>query len=56
MSDLFFLLFIIRPPDSFRIGAGFVGSHFTRYLLKREDAYRIVIFDNFSSGKESYYG
>ncbi len=35
-------------------GAGFLGSHFARRLLARADVRRAVIFDNFSSGKESY--
>jgi UDP-glucose 4-epimerase len=35
-------------------GAGFIGSHFVRRLLGRGDVQRIVIFDNFSSGKEGY--
>jgi UDP-glucose 4-epimerase len=35
-------------------GAGFIGSHLVRRLLFRENAERVVIFDNFSSGKESY--
>jgi len=35
-------------------GAGFVGSHFVRRLLTRTDTRRIVIYDNFSSGQDSY--
>lgn len=35
-------------------GAGFVGSHFVRRLLGRKEVRRIVIYDNFSSGQESY--
>ena len=35
-------------------GAGFVGSHFVRRLLTRTELRRVVIFDNFSSGRESY--
>ena len=35
-------------------GAGFLGSHFVRRLLSREEVQKVVIYDNFSSGKESY--
>ncbi|HWA08455.1 MAG TPA: NAD-dependent epimerase/dehydratase family protein [Opitutaceae bacterium] len=35
-------------------GAGFVGSHFVRRLLGRADVRRIVICDNFSSGREGH--
>jgi UDP-glucose 4-epimerase len=35
-------------------GAGFLGSHFVRRLLSRPETERIVIYDNFSSGRESY--
>lgn len=35
-------------------GAGFIGSHLVRRLLAREEVRRVVIFDNFSSGKEEY--
>jgi UDP-glucose 4-epimerase len=35
-------------------GAGFVGSHLTRRLLARADVRRVVIYDNFSSGLDSY--
>ena len=35
-------------------GAGFIGSHLVRYLLKNPQVQRIVIYDNFSSGLESY--
>jgi len=35
-------------------GAGFLGSHFVRRLLSRPETERIVIYDNFSSGWESY--
>jgi len=35
-------------------GAGFIGSHLTRRLLKTAALRRLVIFDNFSSGLESY--
>jgi UDP-glucose 4-epimerase len=35
-------------------GAGFIGSHLVRSLLKDTNVERIVIFDNFSSGQLSY--
>ena len=35
-------------------GAGFIGSHLTRRLLARPDLRRVVIYDNFSSGLDSY--
>src|ERR1039457_3937239 len=35
-------------------GAGLLGSHFVRRLLSREEVQKVVIYDNFSSGKESY--
>lgn len=35
-------------------GAGFLGSHLAKYLLKYEKVSRVVIFDNFSSGKKEY--
>lgn len=35
-------------------GAGFIGSHLVRRLLARPDTRRVVVFDNFSSGQESY--
>ena len=35
-------------------GAGFIGSHLVRRLLKDEKVSRVVIFDNFSSGHRSY--
>ena len=35
-------------------GAGFIGSHLTRKLLSHSTVKRVVIFDNFSSGRESY--
>ena len=35
-------------------GAGFIGSHLIRWLLKEERVGRVVIFDNFSSGQLSY--
>jgi nucleoside-diphosphate-sugar epimerase len=35
-------------------GAGFIGSHLLRRLLKEEKVSRVVIFDNFTSGRRSY--
>jgi UDP-glucose 4-epimerase len=35
-------------------GAGFLGSHFVRRLLANPEVRRIVIYDNFSSGREGY--
>jgi len=35
-------------------GAGFIGSHLTRKLLGAPSTRRVVIFDNFTSGQESY--
>lgn len=35
-------------------GAGFIGSHLVRWLLKDPRVERIVIFDNFSSGQLLY--
>ena len=35
-------------------GAGFIGSHLARRLLGKPSVQRVVIFDNFSSGQESY--
>ncbi|HEV7867710.1 MAG TPA: NAD-dependent epimerase/dehydratase family protein, partial [Chthoniobacteraceae bacterium] len=35
-------------------GAGFIGSHLVRRLLGSSAVHRVVIFDNFSSGHESY--
>lgn len=37
-------------------GAGFIGNHLVRRLLARPDTRRVVVFDNFSSGQESYLG
>ncbi len=31
-------------------GAGFIGSHLTDYLIKRN--YKVVIIDNLSTGKK----
>ncbi len=33
-------------------GAGFIGSHFVRRLLARDDVTGVRVFDNFSSGRE----
>jgi len=35
-------------------GAGFIGSHLVRRLLTKGGVRKIVIFDNFTSGQESY--
>ncbi len=35
-------------------GAGFIGSHLVRRLLADSKAQQVVIYDNFSSGQESY--
>jgi UDP-glucose 4-epimerase len=35
-------------------GAGFIGSHLVTWLLKQEQISRVVIYDNFTSGKQSY--
>jgi UDP-glucose 4-epimerase len=35
-------------------GAGFIGSHLVAALLKEDGIERVVIFDNFSSGQQSY--
>ena len=32
-------------------GAGFIGSHLVNLILQQEDSSRVVIYDNFSSGK-----
>lgn len=36
-------------------GAGFIGSHFTDRLLGPEQAERVTLFDNFSSGREWHF-
>jgi UDP-glucose 4-epimerase len=35
-------------------GAGFIGSHLVRYLLTDDDIRKVVVFDNFSSGRQSF--
>jgi UDP-glucose 4-epimerase len=35
-------------------GAGFIGSHLLRLLLNDEKVSRVVVFDNFTSGRRSY--
>jgi UDP-glucose 4-epimerase len=35
-------------------GAGFIGSHLVRRLLRNPEVRRVVIFDNFSSGQDAY--
>jgi UDP-glucose 4-epimerase len=35
-------------------GAGFIGSHLVPRLLKDENVERVVVFDNFSSGRQSH--
>ena len=35
-------------------GAGFIGSHLVRYLLTDNDVSKVVVFDNFSSGRQSF--
>ena len=35
-------------------GAGFIGSHLLRRLLKDAAVERVVVFDNFTSGRRSY--
>jgi len=36
-------------------GAGFIGSHFVDRFLASNDASRVTIFDNFSSGREWHF-
>ncbi len=36
-------------------GAGFIGSHFTDYLLNQPGTKEVRIYDNFSSGQEWHY-
>lgn len=35
-------------------GAGFIGSHLVGRLLKSEGTERVVVYDNFTSGQQSY--
>lgn len=35
-------------------GAGFIGSHLVGRLLKSEETERVVVYDNFTSGQQSY--
>ncbi|MGI8890868.1 MAG: NAD-dependent epimerase/dehydratase family protein [Chthoniobacterales bacterium] len=35
-------------------GAGFIGSHLARRLLRADEVTGLVVFDNFSSGQRSY--
>lgn len=35
-------------------GAGFIGSHLVRRLLRTDGIDRVVVFDNFSSGREAH--
>jgi len=35
-------------------GAGFIGSHLVRRLLRTEDVGKIVVYDNFSSGSKAH--
>ncbi len=35
-------------------GAGFIGSHVTRRLIKEEQESSVYVYDNFSSGKEEH--
>jgi UDP-glucose 4-epimerase len=36
-------------------GAGFIGSHFTDFLLRQDEVERVTLYDNFSSGREWHY-
>lgn len=36
-------------------GAGFLGSHFTDYLLADQSVKAVTLYDNFSSGREWHY-
>jgi len=36
-------------------GAGFIGSHFTDFLLASPEVQRLTIFDNFSSGRRWHF-
>ena len=35
-------------------GAGFIGSHLVRQLLTDNDISNVMVFDNFSSGRQSF--
>ncbi|TAN59778.1 NAD-dependent epimerase/dehydratase family protein, partial [bacterium] len=35
-------------------GAGFIGSHLTKCILREEIGARVVVYDNFSSGKKRH--
>jgi len=35
-------------------GAGFIGSHLLARLLRQKESERVVVFDNFTSGRHSY--
>ena len=35
-------------------GAGFIGSHLVRTLLGRDGVERVVVYDNFSSGRRRH--
>jgi UDP-glucose 4-epimerase len=37
-------------------GAGFIGSHLVKFLLCQEKTRRIVVYDNFSSGRREHFG
>jgi UDP-glucose 4-epimerase len=43
-----------RPGGSFAVvgGAGFIGGHLTERLLSTDAVSRVVVYDNFSSGRE----
>ena len=47
----------VRAGRSFIIvgGAGFIGSHFTDYLLASPSTASVTLYDNFSSGREWHY-
>ncbi len=48
---------LVRTGRSFIIvgGAGFIGSHFTDYLLASPSTASVTLYDNFSSGREWHY-
>jgi UDP-glucose 4-epimerase len=47
----------VRAGRSFIIvgGAGFIGSHFSDYLLASPSTASVTLYDNFSSGREWHY-